>query len=68
MEEEEKSKILKCLTGIINDEMGLREQLEIIRILNPDSKLKPTDTQYVIGNARSTTIIFYPFEMVHLIC
>jgi hypothetical protein len=49
MEEEEKSKILKCLTGIINDEMGLREQLEIIRILNPDSKLKPTDTQYVIG-------------------
>jgi hypothetical protein len=59
MEEEEKSKILKCLTGIINDEMGLREQLEIIRILNPDSKLKPTDTQYVIGNVCSMRIIFY---------
>ncbi len=29
--------------------MGLREQLEIIRILNPDTKLKPTDTQFVIG-------------------
>jgi hypothetical protein len=48
MEEDEKSQILECLTGIINDEMGLREQLEIIRILNPNPKLKPTDTQFII--------------------
>lgn len=50
MDDDERSKTVKALTRIINDEMGLREQLEIIRILNPDIKLKPTDTQFVIGN------------------
>ncbi len=49
MEENERSKAVDCLTKIINDEMGLREQLEIIRILNPDAKLRPTDKQFVIG-------------------
>ncbi len=49
MDENERSKAVDCLTKIINDEMGLREQLEIIRILNPDAKLRPTDKQFVIG-------------------
>lgn len=49
MDDDEHSKTVKALTKIINDEMGLREQLEIIRILNPDTKLKPTDTQFIIG-------------------
>ncbi|CAM6000208.1 unnamed protein product [Sphagnum balticum] len=49
MDDEERSRTVEVLTRIINDEMGLREQLEIIRILNPDTKLKPTDTQFVIG-------------------
>jgi hypothetical protein len=49
MDDEERSKTVECLTRIINGEMGLREQLEIIRILNPDAKLRPTDTQFVIG-------------------
>ncbi|RNA20212.1 hypothetical protein BpHYR1_019538 [Brachionus plicatilis] len=48
MDDDERSKTVKALTRIINDEMGLREQLEIIRILNPDIKLKPTDTQFII--------------------
>ncbi|CAF0760906.1 unnamed protein product [Brachionus calyciflorus] len=48
MDDDERSKTVKALTRIINDEMGLREQLEIIRILNPDTKLKPTDTQFII--------------------
>jgi hypothetical protein len=46
---EEHTNAVECLTGIVNDEMGLREQLEIIRIINPDTKLSPTDTQFVIG-------------------
>lgn len=49
MDDDEHSKTIKALTRIINDEMGLREQLEIIRILNPDIKLKPNDTQFIIG-------------------
>ena len=49
MDEDERSKALDCLTRIINDEMGLREQLEIIRILNPEAKLKRTDKQFIIG-------------------
>ena len=49
MTSDEQSKAVEYLKRIINDEMGLREQLEIIRILNPDTKLKPTDTQFIIG-------------------
>lgn len=49
MDDLERSKAVDCLTRIINDDMGLREQLEIIRILNPDAKLKPTDKQFAIG-------------------
>lgn len=54
MNEYERSEAVDCLTKIINDEMGLREQLEIIRILNPDAKLKPTDKQFIIGNSFSS--------------
>ena len=50
MDDLERSKAVDCLTRIINDDMGLREQLEIIRILNPDAKLKPTDKQFVISS------------------
>ena len=49
MNENERSKILQNLTRTINDEMGLEEQLEIIRILNPNPKLNSADTQYIIG-------------------
>lgn len=51
MDDLERSKAVDCLTRIINDDMGLREQLEIIRILNPDAKLKPTDKQFAIGSS-----------------
>ena len=49
MDQDERSRTIEFLTKIINEEMGLREQLEIIRALNPDAKLKRTDTQFVIG-------------------
>ena len=52
MDEEERSRTIEFLTKTINDEMGLREQLEIIRILNPDAKLKRTDTQFIIGKSK----------------
>lgn len=46
---DEKTKCVELLTRIINDEMGLREQLEIIRIINPDTKFLPTNTQFILG-------------------
>jgi len=49
MTSDEQSKAVEYLKRIINNEMVLREQLEIIRILNPDTKLKPTDTHFIIG-------------------
>ena len=63
MDNEEQSKIVEFLTKIINDEMGFREQLEIIRILNADVKLKPADTQFIIGEPsvslfRSKSLIY----------
>lgn len=48
MDEDEHSRTVEYLTRIINEEMALREQLDIIRILNPDMKYKPTDTQFII--------------------
>lgn len=48
MSSEEHISAVECLTRIINDEMGLREQLEIIRIISPDKKLLPSDTQFVM--------------------
>jgi len=29
--------------------MGLREQMEIIRIINPEATVLPTDTKFEIG-------------------
>jgi hypothetical protein len=49
MNNEEQVNIVENLTRIINDDMGLREQLEVIRILNTDAKLLPTDRQFIIG-------------------
>lgn len=57
MSSEEHTSAVECLTRIVNDEMGLREQLEIIRIINQDAKFRPTDTQFVIGTLINYRII-----------
>ncbi len=56
MADDERCRTVDLLTKIVNDEMGLREQLEIIRILNPDAHLKRTDTQFVIGKHDSSLL------------
>ena len=58
MDEQERCRTVDSLTKIVNDEMGLREQLEIIRIINPDARLKRTDTQFVIGNTHNLMFTF----------
>ncbi|XP_067134395.1 protein FAM199X-like isoform X1 [Centruroides vittatus] len=39
---------LEALTQIISCKMGLREQLEVIRIINPTAVITPTDKEFTI--------------------
>jgi len=34
---------------IVSQKLGLHEQLEIIKIIDPDARLLPTDTEFFIG-------------------
>ena len=49
MNDEERYLIADYLTKTVNNEMGRREQLEIIRILNPDAKLSLADPKFIFG-------------------
>ena len=42
---------VEYLTRVVSMSMGLQEQLEIIRIINPNARVLPTDTEFVIGTA-----------------
>ena len=46
---QEKMETIEDLTTCISNELGLREQLDVIRILNPNATVLPTDTEFVIG-------------------
>ena len=39
------------LSDVISHKMGLREQLEVIRIMNPRANVLHTDTEFVIGKS-----------------
>ncbi len=41
--------VIEEMSQVISSEMGLREQLEVIRIINPTAKVSPTDREFVIG-------------------
>lgn len=40
--------VIEDLTKIISNEMGLREQMEVIRIINPVASISSNDTEFVI--------------------
>lgn len=40
---------VESLTHIVSSTMGLREQLDVIRILNPKAVVSATDTEFEIG-------------------
>ena len=48
---------VEYLTRVVSMSMGLQEQLEIIRIINPNARVLPTDTEFVIGTALNTNYI-----------
>ena len=45
----EKTTTLEHLMETVSEKLGLREQLEIIKIINPNARLLPTDTEFFIG-------------------
>ena len=49
MTTDEQRETIEDLTQIVSSTMGLREQLDVIRILNPDAVVSPTDTEFEIG-------------------
>lgn len=46
---EDQLEAVEGLTRIISYEMGLREQLDIIRIIQPTAVISPSDKEFVIG-------------------
>ena len=40
------------LSNVISHKMGLREQLEVIRIMNPQANVMHSDTEFIIGKFR----------------
>ncbi|XP_078591297.1 protein FAM199X-like isoform X1 [Branchiostoma floridae x Branchiostoma japonicum] len=48
MSDEEQISVVETLSHVISNSMGLREQLEVIRIISPDAKIHPTDSEFVI--------------------
>lgn len=47
--DDEKASVIEELSRVISNELGLREQLEVIRIINPSAEVSPTDKEFVIG-------------------
>lgn len=41
---------VELLTRVASMTMGLREQMDIIKIINPEATVLPTDTEFEIGN------------------
>ncbi len=41
--------VIEELTEIISSEMGIREQLEAIQIINPKAAVSSHDTEFIIG-------------------
>lgn len=49
LSDDEKASVIEELSRVISNELGLREQLEVIRIINPSAEVSPTDKEFVIG-------------------
>lgn len=45
---EERLQVVEDLSHIVSRELGLREQMEVIQIINPTASVSPTDTEFVI--------------------
>lgn len=48
MSSDDRAEAVECLTRAASLTMGLQEQMEIIRIINPEATVLPTDTEFEI--------------------
>lgn len=49
MEFEEQQEVITELADIISMQLGVRERLEAIHIINPHCQVSPTDKDFLIG-------------------
>lgn len=49
MTSDDQVEAVELLTKVASVTMGLREQMDIIRIINPEATVLPTDTEFEIG-------------------
>lgn len=49
MSSEEQVEVVEELSRVISNELGLREQLEVIKMISPAADVSPTDKEFVIG-------------------
>ncbi len=45
----EQRRTVEALSDVISYQMGLREQKEVIRLMNPAADVSSTDTEFIIG-------------------
>ena len=68
MSSEDQVQAVEILTRVASVTMGLKEQMDIIRIINPQATVLPTDTEFEIGKMRSSVFIdlfsffVFPFQ------
>lgn len=48
MSENDRVSLVEDLSNVISGELGLREQLEVIRIINPTAQISSTDKEFII--------------------
>lgn len=64
MTSDDQAEAVELLTRVASVTMGLREQMDIIRIINPEATVLPTDTEFEIG----TCIVNFLKVMMILLC
>lgn len=55
---------IEHLTQVVSSTMGLREQLDVIRIVNPQAVVSATDTEFEIGDACYVVCLLMNLENV----
>lgn len=61
---EEQLHAVEALTEAISRKLGLREQLDVIRIIDPSASVDPTaDREFVVGQSSSG---FFPDDLASL--
>ncbi|XP_076449966.1 uncharacterized protein LOC143286312 [Babylonia areolata] len=62
LNEREQIESIMALSDIINTQLGVRERLEAIRIINPKSMVSPTDEEFVLDTKSITNASFIKLQ------